>query len=75
MAEVTVTLTQSEYEDRQCLSQDRLQEPENTTHDLVVEAIAGAIGQRRLRANARTIDNPSASSKVEDLGIDGYVTD
>jgi hypothetical protein len=43
MVEVTVTLTQSEYEDLQCLIEDRLQEPENTTQDLLVEAIAGAI--------------------------------
>jgi hypothetical protein len=56
MAEVTVTLTQSEYEDRQCLSQDRLQEPENTTHDLVVEAIAGAIDRSKATPSQRAYD-------------------
>ena len=53
MAEVTVTLTQSEYEDLQCLSEDRLQEPGNTTHDLLVEAIAGAIDRPKATPSQR----------------------
>jgi len=54
MAVITITLTQEEYTDLQAIADERLKEPEDVAHDLLVEAITNALDRSSASAAQRS---------------------
>ena len=56
MAEITITLTQDEQTDLERIAEERLQDPEQTAHDLLVEAIADALDRSKMSPEQRAFN-------------------
>ncbi len=65
MADITITLTQDEQTDLERIAEDRLQEPQNAAHDLLVEAIADAIAARPDRPESRAYNRGVMAARKE----------
>jgi len=56
MADITITLTQEEQTDLERIAEERLRDPENTAHDLLVAAIATEIERSTMRPEQRAFN-------------------
>jgi hypothetical protein len=56
MPELTISLTQEEYTDLERIAEERLQDPERTAHDLLVETVADAVANSRMRPEQRAFN-------------------
>jgi hypothetical protein len=56
MPELTISLTHEEYTDLERIAEERLQDPEQTAHDLLVEAIADALDRPKMSPEQRAFN-------------------
>jgi hypothetical protein len=67
MPELTISLSQDEYSDLERIAEDRLQEPVNTAHDLLVNAITDAIAERPDRPELRAYNRGVLAARKEGM--------
>jgi hypothetical protein len=65
MPELTISLTQEEYTDLQSIADERLKEPEDVAHDLLVEAIADALDRSSMSAAQRSYNRGVLKARRE----------
>jgi hypothetical protein len=65
MPALTISLTQEEYTDLERIAEERLQDPENTAHDLLVNAIADTVAARPDRPEPRAYNRGIMAARKE----------
>jgi hypothetical protein len=65
MPQLTITLTPEEYNDLQTIADERLKEPEDLAHDLLVTAISDALNRSQATASQRAYNRGVMQARRE----------